>query len=67
MKHINWKKFFLTLIITTIVLLLADIILDYLKKELLFSEIFSGKNLLLKTTAGLILALFVATADKPKE
>jgi hypothetical protein len=67
MKNIHWKKFFLTLIITTVVLLLADIILDYAKKELLMSEIFSGKNLLLKTTAGLILALFVATADKPRE
>jgi hypothetical protein len=67
MKSFNYKKFFITLILTGLVLLAFDIIKDYFTHELDWKEIFGIKNILLKLACGTILGIYLATMKKEDE
>lgn len=66
-KNFNWKKFFSSAIIATIIFLAADILLDYLKGKLFWPDIFSFNNIALKVLSGMILGYFIGSNNKDEK
>jgi hypothetical protein len=66
-KNFNWKKFFISTIITATIFLGADILLDYLKGKLVWADIFSFNNIALKVLSGIILGYFIGSSNKEEK
>jgi hypothetical protein len=62
--RINWKRFFLIIAIVAPALILIDIVMDSLKHQLVWSEIFGSLNILQKIACGIIGGLFFAAEKK---
>lgn len=60
-RTIHWKKFIPVFLLSLPAFLLLDIAYDSILKELIWSDIFSAKNLIYKTLAAGVLAYFFST------
>jgi hypothetical protein len=66
-KNFNWKKFIITFIISTPIILLADALYDKLFKQLIWSNVFAADNLFFKIATAAIIAYFYATLSKSEK
>jgi hypothetical protein len=60
---INWKKFFVSLIVLIPIVLLIDIAYDSIFKTLIWKEIFAADNLFFKILTAIVGAYFYATIN----
>lgn len=64
---INWKKFFISLIVLIPLVLLMDVIYDIVFKTLIWKEVLAPDNLFFKILTAIVIAYFYATIDKKEK
>ena len=64
---INWKRFFISLIVLIPLVLLIDIIYDSIFKTLIWKEVFATDNLFFKILTAMVGAYFYATLGKQEK
>ncbi len=64
---INWKKFFISLIVLIPLVLLMDVIYDIVFKQLIWKEVFAADNLFFKILTAIVIAYFYASMSKTEK
>ena len=65
-KNIDWKRFFVSLLVLCPVLIGIDIAYDAVFKTLVWKQVFATDNLFFKIAAAIVLAYFYATYNSIK-
>ncbi len=66
-KNFSLKKFIISFIILTPLLLIIDILYDKIFKLLIWKDIFAADNLFFKILTAIVLAYFYATIHQQKK
>ncbi len=64
---INWKKFFISLIVLIPLVLLMDVMYDIVFKQLIWKEVFAADNLFFKILTAIVIAYFYASMSKTEK